>query len=220
MCLRQGWYLSADFQLFLISPLIILLIYKFGRKMLSIPIGLFLMNIAYLAAITTIFNIEVPNPRGSIEYNIYFYYGTHSRCGPWLLGMLAGYFMYKNKGKVFRINPLVNALLWIASISSLALMVLIEHYLFKKPPGSINIGFHSSFITLQRNIWGLMICWILFATVQLKTGGIIRWFLSLPQWQPIARMSLSMYLVHPIYQAIYNFNSRTPMHWSFWGVVR
>jgi hypothetical protein len=212
--------LSADFQLFLFSPLIILLIYKFGRKMLSIPIGLFLMNIAYLATITAVFKIEVPNPRSSENYVKFIYYATQSRCGPWFLGMLTGYFMYKNKGKVFKINPWLNAFTWIISFVNLILVVLIQHYFVNQPSGSINIGFHVAFLTLQRSIWGSEICWILFATINLKTGGIVRWFLSLPQWQPIARMSLSMYLVHPLFQILHILNSRTPMHWSFWGVVR
>lgn len=41
--------------------------------------------------------------------------------------------------------------------------------------------------------------WIIFAFHHLKSGNVFRWLLSHPLWQPIARLSLSIYLVHDIY---------------------
>lgn len=41
--------------------------------------------------------------------------------------------------------------------------------------------------------------WIIFSFHHLKAGNVFRWFLSHPLWQPTARLSLSIYLVHDIY---------------------
>jgi hypothetical protein len=48
-------------------------------------------------------------------------------------------------------------------------------------------------------IFACSICWIIFACHQLKSGGVIRKFLSLLIWQPISKLCLSIYLLHLFY---------------------
>lgn len=52
-----------------------------------------------------------------------------------------------------------------------------------------------------------------------KSGSIIRWLLSLPQWQPIGRMGLSIYLVHIIFQTTIQQNQRQAMYFSELSMV-
>jgi hypothetical protein len=46
-----------------------------------------------------------------------------------------------------------------------------------------------------------------------------RWFLSLPEWQVIARMGLSIYLVHVIYQLVTMMNQKQPLYFEFTSMV-
>lgn len=53
--------------------------------------------------------------------------------------------------------------------------------------------------SVHRIVWACLIGWIIYACHVLKSGGAVNWFLSLQLWQPIARISLSIYLIHDIY---------------------
>jgi hypothetical protein len=46
-----------------------------------------------------------------------------------------------------------------------------------------------------------------------------RWFLSLPEWQVIARMGLSIYLVHVVYQLVTMMNQKQPLYFEFTSMV-
>lgn len=54
------------------------------------------------------------------------------------------------------------------------------------------------FVLLYKNyagIWGLCLCWITFACTN-GHGVFINWFLSLPTFEVLAKLSYSTYLVH------------------------
>lgn len=94
------------------------------------------------------------------------------------------------------------------------------------PPTSLIPGqYHSQYDAVQRELWACSICWIVFACHKLKSGGIIRRFLSHPSWQPLSKLTLSMYLFHPVYflftNGYYtgNFNFQWIMHLHFGDIV-
>ncbi|KAG5684553.1 hypothetical protein PVAND_013778 [Polypedilum vanderplanki] len=219
MCLNHGWYLSADFQLFLISPFLILLIHKFGKKFLALPIIFFLASLIYGLTIAFVFEMQIPtlNPgQGVVNYVRWFYFQTPPRSGPWFIGIILGYFLYENRGKTIKISSWLNAFMWILSLSALTTVVLLQHAFSISYNSSI--AAHAFYIAIQRNVWAVAICWIVFACQNIKTGGFIRWFLSLPQWQPISRMGLSMYITGAVYQVIMILNQRVPLFVNAWHV--
>lgn len=61
--------------------------------------------------------------------------------------------------------------------------------------------------------------WIIFAC-QNGSGGIIRWLLSLKQWQPLGRITLSIYLVHRFYQTLTFMNEKQPIYWDFFSEIQ
>jgi peptidoglycan/LPS O-acetylase OafA/YrhL len=222
MCINHSWYLSIDFQLFVISPFIIYLIHKFGKKGLSVPAILCVGTMIYIFSIAMVLNIEMPRlASGEGDdpiYSKYIYFPTQSRAGPWFIGIILGYFLYIKRGEKIKVNKFFNAFMWIASLSLLCTVVFLS-FAFSTSTREIAAASHASFMALQRNLWGVAICWIVFACQNLKTGGIIRWFLSLPQWQPISRMGLSMYLLSATYQVTTILNQRVPLYMNFWHLV-
>lgn len=217
LCLNHTWYLSVDFQLFIISPFIIWFIHKFGRKMLVLPGILLMVTIIYTISISAVLGIKMPHTSIDPEFMNRVYSATQSRAGPWFIGMIFGYFMYHQRGKTFKINWALNALLWILAFSNLIIIMLISHEFTITEITSQ--AANSTFMAFQRNLWAVSICWIIFACQHLKTGGIVRWFLSLPHWQPFARMGLSMYILHILYQIISMSNHRSPLFFNFWEFV-
>ncbi|CAG9806050.1 unnamed protein product [Chironomus riparius] len=218
MCLNHGWYLSADFQLFIISPFIILMIHKYGKKFLLIPAVLFLATIIYIISISMVLDIAMPAPSASQNYVDFIYFPTHSRAGPWFVGIILGYYLFTIQRKKVDINKFLNGFMWIFTLTVLFSIVFLQLG-FSSSTDVIQRGYHITFLALHRNLWAIALCWIIFACQNLKTGGIIRWFLSLPQWQPISRMGLSMYLIGAVYQVMSILNQRVPLYLNFWQLV-
>jgi len=222
MCVNHSWYLSVDFQLFVISPFIIFLIHKYGNRCITVPAILCIGTMIYIFSIAMVFNIELPKLASEAgddpEYSKFIYFPTQSRAGPWFIGIILGYFLYVKRGEKIIINKFLNAFMWIASLSTLCTVAFLS-FAFSISAREIPRASHASFMTLQRNLWAVAICWIVFACQNLKTGGIIRWFLSLPQWQPISRMGLSMYLISATYQVLTILNQRVPLYMNFWQLV-
>ncbi|KAG5684550.1 hypothetical protein PVAND_013776 [Polypedilum vanderplanki] len=221
MCLNHAWYLSADFQLFLISPFIILLIHKFGKRLLALPTALCLMSIIYILVICFALDARIPTAdedyTGVSVYTRWIYFQTQSRSGPWFIGIILGYILYENREKTIKISNRLNAFMWFLSLSALITVMMLQHA-FMLSTGTSTAA-HAFYIAIQRNVWAVGLCWIIFACQNVKTGGFIRWFLSLSQWQPISRMGLSMYITGAVYQIYMIYNQRVPLFFNFWNFI-
>lgn len=148
-----------------------------------------------------------------------FYYPTHQRLGAWVVGIMLGYFMYHTRGKKVKLNKFVDAALWILSFSVL-LSIVLGLYPFQQLEDNqtTRLG-NSLYNTCFRVMWAYAVGWIIFACHN-GSGGIVRWFLSLKQWQPLGRMGLSIYLVHRFYQIVTFINEKQPIYWSFFGQLQ
>lgn len=155
-----------------------------------------------------------------------FYFPSHLRIGPWTIGIMLGYVLYVTRGEKVKINKILDATFWVLAIS-LFFSVNIGHYAFIQIEDyeTPNMFIHSLYGSFFRIASSISVAWIIFAC-QNGSGGIVRWFLSLKQWQPFGRMGLSIYLVHRMYQIITTYNLKQPMQFDFstkiqqyWGDV-
>ena len=137
--------------------------------------------------------------------------------GPWIIGIMLGYVMFQTKSERFNICRIWNAILWILSQSTLLTIVLC-FYPFQRleennTTSILGNAFYNAFFRVG---WSCAVAWIIFACHN-GSGGVIRWFLSLRQWQPIGRMGLSVYLVHRIYQIITILSQKQPLYFDFFA---
>lgn len=131
----------------------------------------------------------------SNQKQIKTYFPTHIRFSPWLIGIFAGYFLYESQIKTkIRISRVVNVLGWIFSLASMVVVIVGAYPLaqWDYRPSDLTFGLYDS---LSRIAWAAALCYIIFACVN-NYGGPIDWFLGHPLWQPISRLSYSIYLVH------------------------
>jgi peptidoglycan/LPS O-acetylase OafA/YrhL len=149
---------------------------------------------------------------GQFEYDRLLYYPTFARCGPWVIGMTLGFFMYQNREKSHKINKKLSHTLWILSISIMFLVVL-GYFPFQQSenyfefPNILNATYNS----LYRSLWAIAVAFIIFACHN-GSGGIVKWFLCLPVFQPLTRMSLSIYLSHRFYQIVSIASLKQPVY--------
>jgi hypothetical protein len=228
--MSHTWYLSIDFQLFIVSPFLIYPAWKYGWKYVWVFPTLTFLVCIYLFVISMVYNVWLAaGPEDAADFNFFLtwiYYPTHARMGPWFLGMTLGYFMYTNRHKKIRLNPIFDAAMWILSLTVLATIAMGSQILFMPPPNNNTTLLANAFYTgFYRNGWALACSWMIFACHN-GTGGIIRWFLQLPQWQVLGRMGLSLYLLSFMFQHFIIMNAKQPYYFDefemihlFWGDV-
>lgn len=167
-------YLSADFQLFIISPLFIYPVWKRGRKVLwIIPL------LAVLSSILTFVLCLVKDLRIFMQsqikiefYQRWIYAATHARMGPWLIGITLGYIIFKTRDKQIETSKKLNAILWILSISTLIAIVVLIQPLRQPIDNQSSLMANAFYIAFHRLFWAIAISWIIFACQVLKTGGV------------------------------------------------
>ncbi|CAD8208487.1 unnamed protein product [Paramecium octaurelia] len=208
-CFGWGWYLSNDFQIFLITP-ILLIIYAKNRKIgLTIIISMLIGSIfsAYYIAYSHDFHLQMatPNAKPQPDYQDVFYFKPWIRISPYLIGILFGFF-YCNY-----ISGQNQKLVQVAQQIKDSVVIRTLFYVF-------GIGLTQTIIwiivPLQKdmNAWpsqaqyfyqafnrvffviGVGLC-ITPALLGCKNDPS-RFILGHPFWQPIARISFCMYLTH------------------------
>jgi hypothetical protein len=179
------------------------------------------MSSIYLLIISLKYDLKFSAmDRASSEiFQRWVYNATHARLGPWMMGITLGYILHTLKDKKVAISRGLNAALWILSLSLMTTVVLFIQPL-RNPMNKPSAVSNSLYIAFHRLTWSVALCWIIFACHKLKTGGIVRWFLSLPQWQPIGKMSLSIFLVHVVYQVTTILNMKDSIFFEILPVVR
>lgn len=90
---------------------------------------------------------------------------------------------------------------WILSLGFICLHIL----RLLKPSSKIGGYIYES---IYRELWASSICWIIYACHQLKSGGVLRSFLSSNLWQPLSKLCFSTYVIHYIYLDLSNLNQK------------
>jgi hypothetical protein len=139
--------------------------------------------------------------------------------GPWLVGMILGFIFYKIGNEKVKISNTVDSTLWILAISVITSIVVIMQPFNEPFNNQTTLVANANMLAFHRLLWAISLAWIVFACQNLKSGGIIRWFLSLPEWQPVGRMGLSIYLVHPLYQLTTMINQKQTFYFEIWPMV-
>lgn len=95
---------------------------------------------------------------------------------------------------VFSLLQLFNVFAWILTLGTMATVIFSNYPLVQVDSKATPIVY-GLYDTLSRLTWAIALCYLIFACVH-GYGGPINWFLSHPLWQPLSRLSYSIYLVH------------------------
>lgn len=184
-CLGYTWFLCADLQMFLFSPILAFGLTKHQKKTLLV-IGLFIVcfQVSYLK--------ELLDFKGTKNWATH-YVQTQYQASKYLIGVVTGFIIYKNEKKQSNFKRRTLILGWFLSISTLLMSIFGHPKEFLPKFGKL------IYDSIRHEIFAVAICWIIFACHNLKSGGYLRSFLSYTFWQPISKLCLSIYLVHFIY---------------------
>lgn len=210
MCLSHTWYSAVDMQIYLITPIIIFALYK-GRKFGFPVIGaLFVLTITLTAYFTAVNNYPaIPYISNVVpldlmnEYYAAIYIKPYCRLGPYLVGMLLGYFLYDWAEPVCLSKYLV-ATGWTACVAT---NLFIIYAMWPANKGILpTIGEATAYGALARTVWAITLAWVTFACVT-GYGGFVNSMLSWRPFIPFSRLTYAAYLIHPVLMAIF-YSSR------------
>ncbi|XP_058814438.1 nose resistant to fluoxetine protein 6-like [Topomyia yanbarensis] len=225
MCLGHSWYLSVDMQLFLLSPLVVYPLWRWGRRVLIVVAALILSSIGCIFGVTLQHDLRANIMLTSLERDRYSYVPTHTRMGAWFVGLVLGYILHCTKDRIVQLSKSKLVLGWTLSLVLIVVCIFGAYPLnqpdFEKHPVIADALYEST----KHVLWALSVGWIIFACSN-GYGGPINKILCLSIWQPLGKLSYCMYLLHLPIQLMITSSMRTVRHFSdlhtihtFWGDI-
>ncbi|XP_071944620.1 O-acyltransferase like protein-like [Antedon mediterranea] len=220
MCMGWSWYLANDMQFFIISPILIILLYKNWKIGLPAISVLCAASIAITAWISYYWGLPVT---GSVLQGYYnnrtvdilddrMYAKPYCRIQAFLVGMAVGYILYRLDKKAIKIPPMVVFLGWTAAVGTgIAIVYGTCGANRGNPPTHEVAAFYNA---VSRFVWSVAVGWVIFACIT-GYGGFVNTLLSCAFWTPLTRLNYGAYLLHPIvmYAVIYSW--KTLFHFSY-----
>ncbi|XP_050050597.3 nose resistant to fluoxetine protein 6-like [Dermacentor andersoni] len=219
--LGHTWYLSADFQLFLIS-LLVLLLFR-SRKTLAVGAFVLLSFMGCAYATWTIsgsdltpfvvFPAETPQivMRTVNQYYIRPFY--HAVC--YFSGCIA--FLVIDDVKERKMSKGVQLVGWCLAISCCLCCIFMKHawYANSNPTSEAGKLFTAFF---DRVLWSLFLSWITLAC-STGRGGVLSKFLSYNAFVPLSKLSFGVYLIHFPFIQLMLHASRERIFWSHFNQI-
>ncbi|KAH8267080.1 hypothetical protein KR018_002139 [Drosophila ironensis] len=221
ICISQSWYLAVDTQLYFLSPLFLIPLWKWGKKAL-IPIVIFLILCLGCTFATFMYNdftlFRVQDDHVDLRQRL-TYYPTHTRIPTWLIGVIFGYFLFtRNRGRQIPMSkPLVLTGWFVAFGTMLACMWGPYWRILPDTPDSPLIE-GAFFEPLSRTSWALAIGWIVWACYN-GHGGLVNDFLSWSFFTGFSRLTYCMYVIHRIVQLVNAARLQTDTHFSNYDAI-
>ncbi|XP_076472960.1 nose resistant to fluoxetine protein 6-like [Babylonia areolata] len=214
-CFAHSWYLANDMQFYILSPLIFVPLFFF--PVLGVVVaGAFLLVTAIVPGVLSqqhgfppglLQPVEALNPNSSsvtMDYMDIYYFKPYNRMGPYIIGLLAGYFLYRTDCKL-RISWLVNAVLWaLATACALAVLFGLSDDSYTNP---VTVPVAAFYNAVSRTVWGACVAWVVIACVT-GNGGFVNTILSWSAFVPVSRLSYCIYLLHIMVIMLYVMNRR------------
>ncbi|KAL3870229.1 hypothetical protein ACJMK2_038306 [Sinanodonta woodiana] len=199
MCMAWSWYLANDMQFFIISPILLIALYRspiIGGIVSSIFLTATFITSGVIASVNDV-DANILNQKGTIGF-MQLYIKPYCRIGPYIIGILTGYILYKTDCKV-RVGRTRNMVGWLTA-TGVALAVL--YGLYNPNNDTLSTGVSALYLSLARTAWGVALAWVIFACAT-GNGGFINTLLSWNVYIPLGRLTYCAYLIHPIVMIVY-----------------
>ncbi|XP_065094529.1 nose resistant to fluoxetine protein 6-like [Ochlerotatus camptorhynchus] len=197
MCLAWSWYLSVDMQLYILAPALIYPLWRYGKRVLIVIAGLAVLSMGCVLAsfLVNEFRLSFFLPYFDPRKSQLTYFPTHARMAVWLWGLAFGYILHKTKDTGVNLSKRYWTAGWAACFTLLGLIVYGNYEIYTTDAQEFSYVVDAFFEPLSRSVFGFCVMWIILACVNGK-GGLIDDFLGAPMWQPLSKLSFTMYLLH------------------------
>ncbi|XP_054707093.1 nose resistant to fluoxetine protein 6-like [Uloborus diversus] len=220
ICVHPTWYLSADFQLHVVSIVVLYALYRSPKlgfaliaalvSMCSVATGV----ITYLWDLPPTIQISSGN-NGKIEQTIdVVHMRTFTHAGPYYVGIVAGYLLVKYKD--VKLGMLTNVVGWCLSIViSISSLYGAHRWNIGEPHGPL---LTAVFAALHRTTFTIGVAWVAFACVT-GHGGPVNKFLSSSLLAPVSRLTFMIYLMHSLVIWVRMASLRERINYSHYNLL-
>ncbi|KAF8796918.1 nose resistant to fluoxetine protein 6-like [Argiope bruennichi] len=204
-CMGWSWYLANDMQFYIISPLLLVTLWRWPKIGYSILGLLFSITLISSFVISYEYNLIpgleniVDEAKKGADYmerwtNFFdkLYIKPYTRVGPYLIGILLAYYLHKRKQyNATKLNLITLLVGWmIASGITLACVFGLYHQ-------KLTLVGSSFYNALSHVGFALGLAWVIFVCI-IGQAGVINSILSWKAWIPLSRLTYCAYLIHPI----------------------
>ncbi|CAB3384504.1 Hypothetical predicted protein [Cloeon dipterum] len=206
MCMTWSWYIANDMQFFVIGSFLLLLSTSFRKTTFAIGSILTVASCVITAYISWSYNYV---PTLSQQYNMLnvLYDPPWTRIGPYMVGMITGYYVIKIKGHLPLRTSQVACCWLLGSMCNVAVLFGLTEREISPELGAVYVG-------LSRTVWGVGLAWIVIACVT-KHGGVVAKVLEFPGWVPMSRLTYCAYLLNPFLMNSVSLGSEHAQHVDF-----
>ncbi|KAK5642246.1 hypothetical protein RI129_008413 [Pyrocoelia pectoralis] len=204
LCQSTAWYLSVDFQLFILSPILLIPLKRWPKATLVATFCLILLSLLTTFLITWIMKIPVILYDYTPDYLYYYAFFLPTKAAPWLIGFMLGYIIFESQENHVPKRRLIIPLLAPAVIVIIA-CIFGMYRIYSLPGLPYNRLETSLCLTLIRPAIAISLGYVVYCC-QLGYTDTINTFLSNPVFEVISRLSYTMYLVHE-FAVEYNVSS-------------
>ena len=200
ICYPVTWYLAINFQLFIISPIFLLLLYHFWKIGFTTIAATMLASIAIIGTLAGIKNANANFIQGlstSLYAGSNIYEKPYCRINAYLIGIILGFILHK-KWKIrfnLRFRICFYCVMWFIAVSCCLTLIFGLYKTWHGHPFSKaeNVMYYM----FSRTVFSIGIALMIYACHN-GFGGVINKFLSWSFWIPLSRLTFMAYLCHPI----------------------
>lgn len=200
ICLVVGWYMSADFQLYLLSFFVIYFLYHNEKLALRMIIGSIIAGPVIQFAVMfirqvqpTVMMFSTNDPRGLWDLVQVLHFHAFNYISSYGLGLLLGYVIVKD----YRIPQAYRNIGWRMSIFLLGGTMLLPDLMYDDQTFVINSRFlEILFGSLVRTVMIAGFAGVMLMGFSDADSPIVQ-FLSAKPFTILSRMSFSVFMVHP-----------------------
>ncbi|XP_067118598.1 nose resistant to fluoxetine protein 6-like [Centruroides vittatus] len=223
-CMGWTWYLANDMQFYIISPIFLLLLWKFsvgGIILICVTLvaSMIVTGLLGESGIISIFSAveTLESDLGKLQNDFMNYYNDiyvkpYCRIGPYLVGILTGYALHKAKHFKQYFSRKIIFLCWVLSLTVTSTVVFAVYHAHM---GSVAA---SAYDALSRVTWSIAVAWMIFACTA-GFGGKINTILSWKAWIPLSRLTYCAFLLHPIVIKTFFNSSPKPLFFQIDSMI-
>ncbi|XP_052895879.1 uncharacterized protein LOC128303065 [Anopheles moucheti] len=221
-CVQQGWYLGAEFQVFVIALIVLITIVNYPRaKILILTAVLVLAYVVpaffiYFQKLEGVFVVTLEAQRYVLWYDKFYlqaYIPTHINFGNYMLGVLTGVIYTElRKRSINLAESRTFRAVWYATIIVVPLSML-PGYIFYVNDFETPSVWMAVYFVISKNLFGIAAGIVIIGSIY-GVNGVLQRILNYPFFEPLGRLAYGAYLIHPFVMRYMFVSARGPVYYS------